>query len=81
MKIPRDKIMHLILGNIALAATLLLVLVFEQFGAGPAAALATTLVGVGYELQQKIRGEGEPSWQDAAATALPGWVAWLVLAA
>ena len=80
MTIPRDKIMHAAAGVITLLAGAAVLAVFEFAGPGAAAALATTLVGVGYELQQRLRGDGEPSWADAAVTAAPGWFVWGVLA-
>lgn len=79
--IARDKLLHLLMGIATVAAMLLLVMVQARFGLGPALALATTLMGVGYEAQQRYRGEGQVEWQDALATAAPGLVAWAGLAA
>lgn len=79
--IPRDKILHLVMGLATIAAALLLVEVRARFGLGPTLALAGVLMGVGYELQQWYRREGQVEWQDALATAAPGLAAWAGLAA
>jgi len=76
---PRDKILHLALGVIALACAGIALLVYEQYGIGPCLAFTTTIVGVGYEVQQQIRKEGEPDAMDAIATAIPGWIAWAIM--
>jgi hypothetical protein len=80
MKIALDKLQHLIMGVFAALFTVLLVLIARKYGVGPAMAAASTTVGIGFELMQKYRKQGEPSVKDAAATALPGWAAWGVLA-
>lgn len=71
MKLAPDKLLHLKLG---LAAALALVVVAGVATAtlSGAVALGSIACGIGYELQQRIRGDGEPSWQDALATAVPG---------
>lgn len=79
--IARDKILHLIMGIATVGTVLLLMLVNSHFGLGPTLALATTIMGVGYEAQQRYRGEGQVEWQDAVATAVPGWAAWGVIVA
>lgn len=75
----RDKLLHVLMGLMTVAAALALTLVNARFGLGPALALASTLMGVGYEFQQWYRREGQVEWQDALATAAPGWAAWGVL--
>lgn len=79
MTIPRDKLMHLAFGAGTVVGTVALLFLARQYGAGPAMAFASTVVGVGYELVQRLRKEGEPSVADALATAAPGWLAWGVL--
>lgn len=75
----RDKLLHALMGLATVGAALLILLVDARYGLGAALALATTLVGVGYELQQRYRREGQVEWQDALATAAPGWLAWLLI--
>jgi hypothetical protein len=77
--VRRDKALHLAFGGVVVLAASLIVAISNAFGPGPAAAAATTMVGVVYELQQLIRREGEPSWPDALTTAAPGWLFWLLL--
>jgi hypothetical protein len=76
---PRDKALHLALGCLAAAVGYLALIVNSMFGLGAMLAYVTTVVGVGYELQQRIRKEGQPEALDALATAAPGWLAWLIL--
>ena len=76
---PRDKILHLALGLIALLAAMTAIWLHSIAGMGPTLAYVTTVVGVGYEVQQRIRGEGQVESLDALATAAPGWIAWGVL--
>jgi len=75
----RDKILHLALGLLTVAAGYLALVVYFIFGLGPSLAFCTTVVGIGYEVQQCIRKEGQPDALDALATAAPGWLAWLIL--
>lgn len=75
-----DLKLHLIGGLAILAWAAVVVWAYLQWGAGPAAAAATTLGGLGVEGYQWIRTEGEPDPIDAAVTAFPGWLAWVVLA-
>ena len=79
--IPRDKLLHIGLGVLWLCATAVNLLVYTFFGLGPAMAYGTTAFGTLYEVNQWIRKEGTPDPWDAAATALPGWVAWALLEA
>jgi hypothetical protein len=74
--IPRDKILHIALGVVAIVCAMLALLVYAWFGLGPCLAYTTTAVGLLYEAQQAFRKEGQPDLLDAAATALPGFVAW-----
>ena len=77
--IPRDKFLHIGLGVIWLAAALVSFWVLKVFGAGAFLAYQTTTYALLYEVNQAIRDEGQPELLDAAATALPGWVAWGLL--
>ena len=74
--IPRDKLLHLALGVLWLV---LIVPVF-LFPLGPALAYATTIYAVMYEFSQWWRKDGQPELLDAVCTALPGFVAWFVVA-
>lgn len=76
--IPRDKLLHIGMGIGAIVVTMLAVQ-FAQWKLGAALALTTTAFGVFYEAQQWWRKEGTVDVWDAAATAAPGWVAWLGL--
>lgn len=71
----RDKLLHLTLGLIALLAAMTAIWLHSVAGLGPTLAYVTTIVGVGYEVQQRIRGEGQVEALDALATAAPGWIA------
>lgn len=75
----KDTLWHLAMGVAAVFGTLLL-LAIAKHNIGAALAAASTLMGLAYEGQQKIRGEGAPSVLDAAATAAPGFLAWGALA-
>lgn len=79
MNIPRDKLLHIALGLLALACALAALMIHALFGLGPTLAYTTTAVGVLYEVQQWYRREGQPDIYDALATAAPGWVAWALL--
>jgi hypothetical protein len=77
--IARDKILHLALGCLAAAVAYLALIVHSTFGLGPMLAFITTVVGIGYEAQQRFRREGQVEALDAIATAAPGWLAWGIL--
>lgn len=77
--IPRDKLLHIALGVLALACAYVALWVNSLFGLGACLAYTTTVVGVLYEVQQWYRREGVVDPLDALATAAPGWVAWAVL--
>ena len=79
--IPKDKLLHIGLGIVWLAAAFLSLGVLRLFGPGAFLAYHTTVFGLLYEVNQAIRHEGQPDLLDAVATAAPGWVAWGVLAA
>jgi short subunit fatty acids transporter len=53
--------------------------VLVLFGIGPFLAYHTTVYALLYEINQLIRKEGQPDLLDAAATALPGFIAWGLL--
>jgi hypothetical protein len=78
--IPRDKVLHLCLGSLWFCAAFVSYLVLASAGVGAFLAFQTTVYAILYELSQWVRKEGEPDLLDAAATAAPGWVAWLILA-
>jgi hypothetical protein len=75
----KDKLLHIGLGIIWLAASAVSFWVLALFGLGPFFAYNTTAYGLLYEVNQAVRGEGKPSPWDAAATAAPGFIAWGVL--
>lgn len=79
MSIPRDKILHIALGVLALVCALLALVVYERFGLGPTLAYTTLAVGGLYEWQQWFRKEGQLDPWDAVATAAPGFVAWAAI--
>jgi Co/Zn/Cd efflux system component len=66
--IAKDKLMHGAFGAAASAGAFAL----AKFGVIFAMLLAAVAVGVAYELVQKLRGEGQPDWRDALATAIGG---------
>ena len=76
---PRDKLLHLALGVLAILCAYVALWVNSLFGLGACMAYTTTCVGVLYEVQQHYRGEGEPDLFDALATAAPGFVVWALL--
>jgi hypothetical protein len=75
----KDKLLHIGLGIIWLAASAVSFWVLVLFGTGPFLAYHTTVYALLYEINQLIRKEGQPDPWDAFATALPGFVAWGVL--
>jgi hypothetical protein len=77
----RDKLLHLVLGFISIACAMVALVIYGALGLGACLAYTTTVVGVGYEVQQMVRKEGQPDAWDAIATAAPGWAAWAILAA
>jgi len=74
-----DKALHVALGCLAAAVGYGCLIVHATFGLGPMLAFVTTVTGIGYELQQRIRKEGQVEALDALATAAPGWLAWALL--
>lgn len=74
MKIPDDKIKHLQGGAAIALALLAIVTLGRHVGLWAAVAAGSTAAGIGIELYQRWRHEGEPSWADALASALPGIV-------
>ncbi len=72
MTIERDKVFHIAGGALAAAAVIVLVEVAFRFGVQWACLGGAVLVGLGYEVQQKVRGDGVPSWPDALATVAGG---------
>lgn len=78
MKIPRDKILHLVMGAAAVIVTVL-VIELAKISLGGALAFMTTAFGAFYEFQQWYRKEGQVEVLDAVATAAPGFVAWAAI--
>jgi hypothetical protein len=76
---PKDKLLHFGLGCVWLFAAMVSYWVLVLFGIGPFLAYHTTVYALLYEINQLIRKEGQPDLLDAAATALPGFIAWGVL--
>lgn len=70
--LPKDKLLHAAFGALTAVAVVPLLYITVRFGAAVAMVIAAVMMGVGYELQQKLRGDGEPSWADALATAVGG---------
>ena len=79
MNIPKDKLLHIGLGVLAIGCAILALAIYNDFGLGPTLAYTTSAVGVLYEVQQWYRKEGQPDLYDAIYTAAPGWVAWALL--
>lgn len=77
--IPKDKLLHIALGVLAILCAYVALWVNSLFGLGACMAYTTTCVGVLYEVQQWVRKEGQVELLDALATAAPGWVAWAAL--
>jgi len=77
--IPKDKLLHIALGIVWLFAAMVSYWVLQLFGPGAFLAYHTTVYALLYEVNQAIRGEGQPGLLDAVATALPGFIAWSVL--
>lgn len=81
----RDKVMHAAGGVMVAFAVLPLVWVAAYWGIPWAMLAAAAAVGVAYEVQQRIRGEGQPDPVDALATAsggaLPALLVWLLSSA
>lgn len=77
--IPRDRFQHIAIGVCGLVAAAVGAAILTRFGLGWFLAFTTTTLGIGYEINQYIRKEGKVEALDALATALPGWVALVVL--
>ena len=77
--LPRDKLLHLALGVLAILCAYVALWVNSLFGLGACLAYTTTAVGALYEWQQWFRKEGQPDPWDALATAAPGFVVWALL--
>jgi len=67
-RLAADKKAHII-GSCIACFGLWLIWMLAQRNLPLAVAAAGLAFGVGFELYQKIRHEGEPSWSDAAASA------------
>ena len=79
MNIPKDKVLHVALGVVWLAISIIGTWVLRDFGLGPALAYSTSVYAAMYEFSQWYRHEGQPEVLDAVATAAPGFVAWAAL--
>ena len=73
--IPKDKLLHMIMGAITCATLYGLRFLPDSVSV----LVGCALFGVFYELQQWYRGEGTPDVNDAVATAVPGIVFYFVL--
>jgi hypothetical protein len=76
--IAKDKILHLVMGVLAVAVTYAAVWI-GQYNLGLSLAFVSTIFGAFYEWQQWYRKEGQPDLLDAIATAAPGWLAWALI--
>lgn len=76
---PKDKLLHLALGVCVLAVAGCGAFIITNFGHGWFFAFSTTIIGVGYEINQYVRKEGKVEVLDALATATPGWIALVLL--
>jgi hypothetical protein len=74
-----DKWLHIALGIVWLAAAAVSWFVLQLFGPGAFLAYHTTVYALLYEVNQAVRGEGQPELLDAVGTAAPGWLAWLLI--
>lgn len=77
--IDKDKLFHASAGAVTVIGAFAVIMLYSAFGWGPAFAFASTAVGIGYEVVQKLRNEGHPDPVDAAFTAAPGWLAWALI--
>lgn len=68
MIIPRDKVFHLLAGALVALAMWALAWIAARFGIAAAMLCAGVITGAGYEIVQKITGEGTPHPLDALAT-------------
>ena len=75
----RDKLLHIALGICGLMAAAIGAFILMHFGLGWFFAFSTTALGIGYEVNQYVRKEGQVEALDALATAAPGWVALILL--
>ena len=76
--IAKDKILHLVMGVLAVTVTYAAVWI-GQYNLGLSLAFVSTIFGAFYEWQQWYRKEGQPDLLDAIATAAPGWLAWALI--
>lgn len=72
MKLAPDKILHLQFGAAIAVALMGLFYLSHSIGIPASIMLGSIAAGIGYEVQQFIRRDGEASWRDALATAAPG---------
>jgi hypothetical protein len=74
-----DKLQHVVIGVFGLACAAFAGFILLNFGFGWFFALSTTMIGIGYEVNQYVRKEGCVDVFDAIATASPGWIALIVM--
>ena len=79
MRLAPDKILHLQFGTAIAVALMGLFYLSHSIGIPGSVLLGSIAAGIGYEVQQFIRKEGEATWQDAFATAAPGGLLALLL--
>lgn len=81
MKIQPDKLMHLKLGVPLAALVAVIALTGIHAGPGFAVALGSASLGIGMELNQKLRKDGTVEVLDAVCSAAAGVLAGLVFEA
>ena len=75
--IPKDKVMHILMGVGACAV----LVVVHHVSLGLGLLIGCAALGIFYEAQQWYRKEGQVEVMDALATASPGIVAFIALEA
>lgn len=69
MVVMSDKAQHAIGGALVAAGFVLLLWLAAHAGIAVAMLAAGGMAGAAFEVVQRIRGEGQPDWRDALATA------------
>jgi hypothetical protein len=76
MRLAKDKQQHIALGVVLIAYGLGGAWLWQHVGLGAAIAYYAGVGGIGYEVNQAVRREGEPSPADALATSVAGLLYW-----
>jgi hypothetical protein len=77
-----DKKLHFLFGLATAAFSFIAIFIYVRLGVGWSVLFSCASIGVGYEVQQAVRKEGQPEALDALATTLPGiifLIGWLLL--